>query len=791
MGKRIIERAKKIVAVFMSLVLVVGLTPMPAFAFSGEDGQGDSAALAAGSGAGLEAAEVQAGGGVGTPAGTEIVVAKNLIEGAIFATGSGPVSWGAGQLMTVIFGDAFEEDTAEKLDEILQKLDEIEKSINALSDKVSIIQMQTILNDLTDVLGVNTPYVVYNTLRDIDADLADKEISVDQAKEERLNALTTALGITDYGTVNSEWDQYVDKLWSTMTSQYNVMIGDKSQKLTLMQVDYELLRHTHKWENQAYDDWGDFKGRCVSLLISTLLLERASLEARIERLGDDDNKKRAVSERLDLVNDMIEQAVGKNVILSGGVQVVYPGLFSEDTWAAQYWMYKERPDYRYYWVPGHEILFYSQVSSQDFPRETEGRGVRQPEYLKGISVKWSNSAKTPFDRYWVSVNHDYWKPFLRYQGGNIPLASVDQLKMIYKDYGSSTHLYNIFIDKDEGNFLGLDEKGVSHWWFLINEDEDHKLTYDHNTIGADELYCNVVTSAHVSVETAILCKYHLNTDVVDKYRHYIGVGVARSGPETYDPDNVQVLPDAVAETHTATNYDVPLWWPTCDDLPLAYDSDAHGAIVTATLDGKELAASDYTVEGDDVVLPQALVAGLPYGEHTLELTTEKGSHTVSFATAEGPATTATMGRLYNPNSGEHFYTSDAAEFTGLVEAGWLDEGVGWYAPDPEGADPVYRLYNDYGGEHHYTLDAAERESLVAAGWVDEGVGWYSDSGEAVPIYREYNPNEPSCNHNYTADADEHANLVSLGWVDEGIAWYALEAEPQPELPDPELPDPDM
>lgn len=77
------------------------------------------------------------------------------------------------------------------------------------------------------------------------------------------------------------------------------------------------------------------------------------------------------------------------------------------------------------------------------------------------------------------------------------------------------------------------------------------------------------------------------------------------------------------------------------------------------------------------------------------------------------------------------------------------------------------------GEHHYTLDAAEKDALVAVGWSDEGVGWYSDTGKSVPLYREYNPNQRSCNHNYTTNKGEHDELVSLGWQDEGVGWYAV------------------
>lgn len=133
--------------------------------------------------------------------------------------------------------------------------------------------------------------------------------------------------------------------------------------------------------------------------------------------------------------------------------------------------------------------------------------------------------------------------------------------------------------------------------------------------------------------------------------------------------------------------------------------------------------------------------------------------------------TQPMHRLYNQNSGEHFYTADLSEAGHLVGLGWQYEGRGWVAPVK--GDPVYRLYNPNEGEHHYTLDAAEKDALVAVGWSDEGVGWYSDTGKSVPLYREYNPNQRSCNHNYTTNKGEHDELVSLGWQDEGVGWYAV------------------
>ena len=175
--------------------------------------------------------------------------------------------------------------------------------------------------------------------------------------------------------------------------------------------------------------------------------------------------------------------------------------------------------------------------------------------------------------------------------------------------------------------------------------------------------------------------------------------------------------------------------------------------------------------------------------------------------------TVEMYRLYNPNSGEHFYTSNEAERNTLIGLGWNYEGIGWIAPNMSNV-PVYRLYNQYGGEHHYTTSSSERNALIAAGWNDEGIGWYSsegigwytdeglplvthagddytaavltmagwvDTGDGwfsgdvpkTPLYRQYNPNAFANNHNYTTSLRENDDLVALGWRAEAIGWYGI------------------
>lgn len=155
--------------------------------------------------------------------------------------------------------------------------------------------------------------------------------------------------------------------------------------------------------------------------------------------------------------------------------------------------------------------------------------------------------------------------------------------------------------------------------------------------------------------------------------------------------------------------------------------------------------------------------------------TLKSSGTKVYATVNVAVTTQEMYRLYNPNSGEHFYTASTGERDMLKGVGWNYEGVGWVAP-VKSSEPVYRLYNPNAGDHHYTTSAPEKDMLVKAGWNYEGIGWYSaDSSypKRAPLYREYNPNAKSGAHNFTLNKAEDNYLGSIGWKQEGTAWYAV------------------
>ena len=227
-----------------------------------------------------------------------------------------------------------------------------------------------------------------------------------------------------------------------------------------------------------------------------------------------------------------------------------------------------------------------------------------------------------------------------------------------------------------------------------------------------------------------------------------------------------------------------------DDSPLYYVTSVEKVTVNGSkvykityyLNGGTLTAQKAYVKGKEYQLPEPSNGSYQFagwylnsdfeGDPVTSITASESGTKVLYAKWD-KGSTVTMYRLYNPNTGEHFFTADKNEKDDLASLGWRDEGVGWIAPITS-SEPVYRLYNEIGGEHHYTTSAAEKDMLVKAGWKFEKVGWFSDTQKTVKVYRQYNPNEKANNHNYTTSVKENDYLIGLGWRGEGIAWYAID-----------------
>ena len=128
-------------------------------------------------------------------------------------------------------------------------------------------------------------------------------------------------------------------------------------------------------------------------------------------------------------------------------------------------------------------------------------------------------------------------------------------------------------------------------------------------------------------------------------------------------------------------------------------------------------------------------------------------------------------RLYNPNTGEHFYTGNSYEEKSLSANGWVYEGIGWQAATS--GTSVYRVYNPNakGGDHYYTMSKYEAQTLVNSGWKWDNNGKAAFfSGGNINLYVAYNPNAQSGSHNYTTSNFEQSSLLKGGWKYGAVAW---------------------
>ena len=140
-----------------------------------------------------------------------------------------------------------------------------------------------------------------------------------------------------------------------------------------------------------------------------------------------------------------------------------------------------------------------------------------------------------------------------------------------------------------------------------------------------------------------------------------------------------------------------------------------------------------------------------------------------------------MFRLYDPNSGEHFYTGSVEERENLVAAGWNYEGVGFTFSRTTGM-PVYRLYDPVYGEHLYTMQQPVKTGTQYEGkdlyecegriWLYEGIAFNSAYDTEVPQYRLRNPNATRGAYHFTSSTVERDNLIAAGWISEGICFYS-------------------
>jgi uncharacterized protein DUF5648 len=92
------------------------------------------------------------------------------------------------------------------------------------------------------------------------------------------------------------------------------------------------------------------------------------------------------------------------------------------------------------------------------------------------------------------------------------------------------------------------------------------------------------------------------------------------------------------------------------------------------------------------------------------------------APSTGTSAHVALYRADNAQSGQHVYTTNQGEISGLQGQGWTNAGIAGYLSSSQapGTTALYRLVGG-NGDHLYTTDGNEKNKLLGQGWKDEGV----------------------------------------------------------------------
>lgn len=100
-----------------------------------------------------------------------------------------------------------------------------------------------------------------------------------------------------------------------------------------------------------------------------------------------------------------------------------------------------------------------------------------------------------------------------------------------------------------------------------------------------------------------------------------------------------------------------------------------------------------------------------------------------------PYSTAYVGRLYQPDTQDYFWTTDYQEACRAVSIGYIWDGV-VFANSAADSDalPIYRISGN--DRHVFTSSVAVRDDYVSRGFKDEGIGFYlnsTPSNNTIPV----------------------------------------------------------
>lgn len=320
-----------------------------------------------------------------------------IAEGAMGEIGE----WGTEKILNVIFpGMSDMDEVRNMLNEVLKNQNAMMADLNRIKTNISQSEYDAVLNNYLTLKG-ETVYVsnAYGTLKDIDDKLAEKTITEEEAAAERKAAVTTGIGITNMQSAAEGIDNYCEAMYTLISTSYNTTLPDgRSFVDDLLGIQYQQCRNIPDFlfENQAYDILLAFQNYVIGNYMLATAVELLSLNARIavckEHNADPNCTEKWYTDNLERrIKDIKEELEGSDSVT--GIQQV---MKKHEV--------VKHDDYRYFWVPGYEMKFYTVVESKLRPRETFWSDI-----YRDFDLGWDFEKSEGFTNRKLVEN--FWAPF--------------------------------------------------------------------------------------------------------------------------------------------------------------------------------------------------------------------------------------------------------------------------------------------------------------------------------------------------------------------------------------------
>lgn len=550
---------------------------------------------------------------------TAVSVVSWILNKVSTAATNKAINWGLDSIYQMTFGaNQPDSGTEAQLEKIIKSSTAISKQVDKLNSTVVSASLLSEINGFIKWTWSDNGYNAFRALKRIDEQLeqdkaaaaaikdpdeakAALEEAIDDAAQSRKNELLYVIPKRQEGLKPTGYITDFDEQAITYAKYLLTEMGMANGKSgTLFDMYYESIRLSgqYKWENQAYNDILDFETNALAGFVVAAMVDRLSLCARIEEIeawnkANPKNKASASSLKVQL------EELDKYIKMVGEIEVI-----------------QERTNERYYWVPGHEMIF-SLAKQATVPQENTSKGTFSIQRNKpnDSSVQGLVRLKNNQNEWETRPNASFWRTFTHYNGKKKQNVSYDQLKTVYNDYGGKKTLYDIFFgDAAMPKISGAD----SSWAFVINPDANYSLTYSVNTFKANRLQAYVVTNKKAS---ASLDKPHLTTLAFYHYKktdmttdnNFIAISATDVSGRDYLEDDEEYI--------TTVEEEAPIIEWNGGDLTVSFGDPSQVLAYTVQLDLETVSPKNLSMTEDmeacTITIAQKVLAGFPVGEHQL------------------------------------------------------------------------------------------------------------------------------------------------------------------------------